>query len=195
MLEFVVHVSLRHEFVVEACMASVLLHDRGFRLGVTDFRETFRFSRSSTPAIRTVSPSTTAGDEVASAARTSVSLITVASLDDGRALLERAGGSQPADRRLAHAIGPGQIGLHSALRELLQHLSALVGRQLLRAAEFHAAGLGALAAVLGTRGNQRAFELGETSKHCEHQASVRRCGVGPGILERAEASNALADLI
>src|SRR5262249_11274487 len=58
----------------------ILLHDRGFRLGVTDFRETFGLgarSRSSTPAIRTVSPSTTAGDEMASAASTIVSLIII----------------------------------------------------------------------------------------------------------------------
>src|SRR6516165_10879715 len=156
-----------------------------------------RLNGSTRPAIRTVSPSITAGDEMASAARTTVSLITIASFGavGDRALLERAGGGQPADRRLAHAIGPGQIGLHSALCELLQHLSALVGRQLLRATELDAAGLGALAAVIGTSGNQRAFELGETSKHREHQAPVRRRGVGPGILERAEASTALADLI
>src|SRR5262249_9384409 len=134
---------------------------------------------------------------MASAARTRVSLITVASSGavGDRALLERAGGSQPADRRLAHTIGPGQIGLHSALREPLEDFLALVGRQLLRTAEANTARLGALAAVIGTSSDQRAFELGETSKHREPQAPVWRRGVGPGILERAEASTALANLI
>jgi hypothetical protein len=44
--------------------------------------------------------------------------------------LERAGRCQPANGRLAHAIGPGQIGLHSAFRESLDGLLALMGGQL-----------------------------------------------------------------
>jgi hypothetical protein len=36
--------------------------------------------------------------------------------------------------------------------------------QLARTTEANAAGLGALAAVLGTSGNQRAFELGKAAK-------------------------------
>ena len=99
---------------------------RGFRLGVTDFRETFRFSRSSTPAIRTVSPSSTAGDEMASAASTIVSLITAASPDDGRACFERAAGSQSADGGLTDIVGPGQVGLDLAGSNAVQYFSALM---------------------------------------------------------------------
>src|SRR5262249_4876436 len=64
-----------------------------------------------------------------------------------RAALERAGSREPANRGLAHTVGARQIGLHSAVSEPLEGLLALVGCQLDRAAEFHASGLGALAAL------------------------------------------------
>jgi hypothetical protein len=43
--------------------------------------------------------------------------------------------------------------LHSPVSQPLEGLSALVGCQLGRAAEFHASGLGALAAIIGTSAN------------------------------------------
>jgi hypothetical protein len=50
-----------------------------------------------------------------------------ASLKDAdRACLERARSRQPANGRLAHAIGPRKIGLHSAFRESLNGLPALM---------------------------------------------------------------------
>jgi len=70
-----------------------------------------------------------------------------------RAVLERAGSREPANRGLAHTVGARQIGLHSAVSEPLEGLLALVGCQLDRAAEFHASGLGALAAIIGTSAN------------------------------------------
>src|SRR5262249_33245164 len=70
-----------------------------------------------------------------------------------RAGLERAGSREPANRGLAHTVGARQIGLHSAVSEPLEGLLALVGCQLDRAAEFHASGLGALAAIIGTSAN------------------------------------------
>src|SRR6516162_5108301 len=70
-----------------------------------------------------------------------------------RAVLERAGSREPANRGLAHTVGARQIGLHSAVSEPLEGLLSLVGCQLDRAAEFHATGLGALAAIIGTSAN------------------------------------------
>jgi len=45
----------------------------------------------------------------------------------GRACVERAGRCQSADRRLGDALGTGEIGLHSALREALESFLTLVG--------------------------------------------------------------------
>src|SRR5262249_44740834 len=41
-----------------------------------------------------------------------------------RAVLERAGSREPANRGLAHTVGARQIGLHSAVSEPLEGLSA-----------------------------------------------------------------------
>jgi hypothetical protein len=51
------------------------------------------------------------------------------SLGDGRAFGERGWRRQPADRCLAHAVGGGEMGLHSALSKPLQHLLPLVRHQ------------------------------------------------------------------
>src|SRR5262249_42231058 len=70
---------------------------------------------------------------------------------DGLTCLERARRSQPADRRLAHAIAARQIGLHSALGEPLDRFLALMGSERLRTSKTHATGFGALPAVVRTR--------------------------------------------
>ena len=44
----------------------------------------------------------------------------------GRAVLERAGSREPANRGLAHTVGARQIGLHSPVSEPLEGLLALV---------------------------------------------------------------------
>src|SRR5262249_11548598 len=62
-------------------------------------------------------------------------IIASSSEADGRAVLERAGSREPANRGLAHTVGARQIGLHSAVSEPLEGLLALVGCQLDRAAE------------------------------------------------------------
>src|SRR5215813_2642613 len=106
---------------------------------------------------------------------------------DGLACLERARRSQPADRRLAHAIAARQIGLHSALSEPLDGFLALMGSESLRTSKTHAAGFGALPAVVRTRSDQLALELGQAAEHSEHQPAVRRGRVRPCILQRFEA--------
>src|SRR5262245_15902352 len=136
--------------------------------------------------MRTVSPSTTAGDEMASAARTSVSLITAASPDDGRACFERAAGCQSADRGFTNIVGSGQVGLDLSGSNAVEYFPALMRCQLLRATEANAARLGALAALTRTFADQLTLKLGQTAKHRYQQAPMHRRCVCPGILERAE---------
>jgi len=62
-------------------------------------------------------------------------------------------------------------------------------------AAIRAALLGPLAALTSASADQLTLELGETSEHREHQAAMRRGGVGPAVLQRLEASTALADLV
>jgi hypothetical protein len=58
-------------------------------------------------------------------------------------------------------------------------LPTLVCGQLLWSPEAHAARSGALAAFAGPGADQRQLELSETAQHGQHQAAVRRRGVGP----------------
>ena len=61
-----------------------------------------------------------------------------------RALLERAGSREPADRGGVDGIGPRHIGLRLACSKALERFLALMGRHLARASEANAALLGAL---------------------------------------------------
>src|SRR5262249_51678704 len=115
-----------------------------------------------------------------------------ASLGDGRACLERAGSSQP---RLRHVEGSREIGLHTALRKPLNDFLTLMGCQSLRTAKSHATLLGALPAIIGAGSDQLALEFSEASEHSQHQAAMRRSCIGPGVLERTEASAGLTDCI
>src|SRR5262245_14836930 len=83
----------------------------------------------------------------------------------GHAVLERAGSREPANRGLAHTVGARQIGLHSAVSEPLEGLLALVGCQFDRAAEFHASGLGALAAIVCAGADKLALELSKAAEN------------------------------
>src|SRR5215831_14908754 len=84
---------------------------------------------------------------------------------DGRAVLERAGSREPANRGLAHTVGARQIGLHSAVSEPLEGLLALVGCQLDRAAEFHATGLRTLPAIVCAGADKLALELSKAAEN------------------------------
>src|SRR5262249_24169520 len=106
-----------------------------------------------------------------------------ASLGDGRACLERAGCCQPGDRRLRHVEGSREISLHRTLREALDDFMTLMGCQSLRTSEFHATGLRALSAVICTSADQLSLEFREAAEYRQHQAAVRRRGVGPCVLQ------------
>ncbi len=41
--------------------------------------------------------------------------------------------------------------------------------------------------------NQLALELGQATEYCQHEPSVRRRGVGPGVAKRTEDSAPLSD--
>src|SRR5262245_55787060 len=114
---------------------------------------------------------------------------------DGLACLERARRSQPADRRLAHAIAARQIGLYRALGEALDRFLALMDSERLRTSKTHAAGFGALPAVVCTRSDQFTLEFGQAAEHCDHQLAVRRGRIRPEVMKRTEAGTGLADRI
>jgi hypothetical protein len=78
-------------------------------------------------------------------------------------------------------------------RDAVDGLPTLVRRGLLRSPEAHAARLGTLAALAGARADQRALELSKPAQDGQHELAVRRGGVRPGVLERAEARAYLFD--
>jgi hypothetical protein len=78
---------------------------------------------------------------------------------------------------LAHAIGAGQIGLHSALRESLDGFFPSVRGQLQRTAKSHETGLCSLAAVVGTSPDQ--FALGASIREPCSGATYERPGHRP----------------
>src|SRR5262249_32862468 len=69
-----------------------------------------------------------------------------------RALLERAGSREPADRGGVDGIGPRHIGLRLAFSKALERFLALMGRHLARASEANAALLGSLTTLAGPGG-------------------------------------------
>jgi len=113
----------------------------------------------------------------------------------GRGVLERARCRKPPDRGRINRIGPSNVGHRLAGGHTLQRLLALMRRHLARPTEAHAAILRTLASLASARADQLTLELGEAAEHREHQAAVRRRGVGPGVLERAKARTALGDLV
>src|SRR5262245_29458587 len=97
----------------------------------------------------------------------------------GRTCRERARGSQSADGGLRNTIRTRKIGLHCALGKFFHQLAALVCREFMRPTEANAASFGSFPAFACAGTNEFAFELGKTPEHREHQAAMRRGGVGP----------------
>src|SRR5215475_10950970 len=109
--------------------------------------------------------------------------------------LERAWRSQPANGRLRDAVGAGQLCLRDALREALHGLAALMGCERRRPTEAHTLRLRAGAAGAGSGEDQLALELGQPAEHGEHEPTVRRGRIGPGITERLEGGTGFADRV
>src|SRR5262245_46511589 len=114
---------------------------------------------------------------------------------DDRAVLERASSCQSADGGRIDGVAPGDVRLGLALPEALQCLITLMRGELAGASEAHTTLLCSLAAFAGPGADQLALELGQAAKDGEHQLAMRRGGVGPGILERPEASTSLGQLV
>jgi hypothetical protein len=70
---------------------------------------------------------------------------------------------QPRYRRLAHTVGPREIGLRSAFSESLDGFLPLMASQDRRATKPHATSLGALPALTRTGKDQLALELGKAA--------------------------------
>jgi len=79
---------------------------------------------------------------------------------------------KPADGRLRHAIGAGEISLRSALSKALDRLALLVRCQDSGAPEFHAVGLRSLAAIAGASTDQVTLELGEPAEPATRRSRV-----------------------
>src|SRR5262249_36545559 len=108
-------------------------------------------------------------------------VFTSASSCADRACLERAGCSQPANSRLRDAVGARQLCLRGALREALHGLAALMGCERRRPTEAHTLRLRAGAAGASSGEDQLALELGQSAEHGEHEPTLRRGRIGPGI--------------
>src|SRR5262249_57240088 len=97
-----------------------------------------------------------------------------------RALLERAGSREPADRRGIDGIGPRHIGLRLACSKALERFLALMGRHLARASEANAALLGSLTALAGPGGGRgpkmRPTFFGGRPMHLSSNARSSTCG-------------------
>src|SRR5262245_27453920 len=100
---------------------------------------------------------------------------------------------KPRYRRLRDVERPCHVCLCLPIRKALKSFCPLVRRESTRPSESHAAGLGAGPAIASATTNQFSLELGQATENREHQPSVRRCGIRPGILETAEAGFTLAD--
>ncbi len=72
-------------------------------------------------------------------------------------------------------------------------LAPLVFGQFRWAAELDTLGLGPLAALAGAHPDKVALELRQPVEHRQHQAVVRRHGVGLCVAERAEAGSLAGD--
>jgi hypothetical protein len=71
--------------------------------------------------------------------------------------------------------------------QALDRLAALMSAELERSPEPHTASSGPLPAFAGPGLDERPFEFGEASEDRQHQHPMRRGGVAPSILERADS--------
>jgi hypothetical protein len=95
--------------------------------------------------------------------------------------------SQPTDRGVAHAVGARNV--HQRLAGITpgDSLAALVRRQLRWPPHMNPLSLRPGAAFPGPGPDQLSLKFGQAAQHRQHQAPVRRGGVGPGIGQRLEA--------
>src|ERR1700687_5293125 len=89
--------------------------------------------------------------------------------------------AKPADRAVAHIVGPSDVGQHLASFPASDCFSPLLASQLRFPTKNYPPRLRTLAPLAGPRPDKFALELGETAQNGQHQATMRRCGVSPSI--------------
>ena len=96
--------------------------------------------------------------------------------------------AQATDRRMAHVVGPRNVGQHLSRLPASDRLPFLMAGQLRFPTEYYSPRLCPCPPLAGPRPDQFALKLGDAAQNGQHQATVRRRRVGPRIPERFEAS-------
>ena len=100
---------------------------------------------------------------------------------------------QTTDRRVAHVVGPRDVGQHLPRLTARNCFTALVSRQFWLSAKNNPPCLRTFASLPGPGADQFAFKLGKAAQNGQHQAPMRCRGVGPVVPKRFEASLLLPD--
>jgi hypothetical protein len=99
--------------------------------------------------------------------------------------------SKPIEGCSIHPKGSGDVHDRVTSVQPFDCLAPLMRRKLKRPPKPDAARLSPLPALACPSFDERPFEFGETAEDGQHQHPVRRGGIAPGILERAEAGPGL----
>jgi len=94
---------------------------------------------------------------------------------------------------MGDVVGAGDVAHRLAGVATAQDFFDLMRCQLGRPAHLHAAGLGAEAAFAGPRADQFALKLRQPAQHRQHEATVRRRGIGPCVTKGTEPGLAVGD--
>jgi hypothetical protein len=101
---------------------------------------------------------------------------------------------EPGNRAVTDIVAPGDLARWLTVAvAAANRLALLVLGQFGFAAELNPARLGTVAPFTGAGADKVPLELREAAEHDQHQAAVRRCGVGPCIAERAETGFPIGD--
>ena len=110
-----------------------------------------------------------------------------------RLLLHKGHTRQPADRHVTDVVGRCDRGQRLALGNPRQSFDLLMFSELGLPSKSYTPCLRTNPALFGSAQDQMAFELGQPSKHSQHQPAVRRRGIRPRITQRLEARSSFAD--
>ena len=94
-----------------------------------------------------------------------------------------------------HRVGTGDVGDGLAALVAIEGLAPLMRCQLRLAPEPNATLLGPLPSLARPRADQLALELGQSAEHRQHEATMSRRRVGPGVPERSKGGALFAQRI
>ena len=95
--------------------------------------------------------------------------------------------AQATDRRMAYVLGSRNVCQHLSRLPASDCFPFLMVGQFRFPTEYYPPLLCPCSPLAGPRPDQLALKLGETAQNGQHQATVRRRGISPGIPERFEA--------